>query len=156
MEDEPPNMIRFFVHGVPKGQPRPRSFAMKTKSGGYTARVYDPGTAEGWKSQIAMEAEKHRPDAVIEGSISLHLSFMFPRPKSHFRTGKHSDELKEDAPIDVIKKPDLDNLAKAVMDALTQIGGFWKDDSQVSGLVLGKTFGKVPGVFIYIHHNGND
>lgn len=55
--------ITFFIHGDPKPQPRPRAFARRMGAK-FVARVYDAGTAEGWKSQIAMteavEEEKNQ------------------------------------------------------------------------------------------------
>ncbi len=130
--------IEFRVDGEPVGQPRPRAFARKFGST-YQARVYDPGTAEGWKSCIAAAALPHRPQTPLVGPIRLRLAFAMRRPKSHYRTGKYSGELRADAPIWHIGTPDADNLAKAVLDALTQIG-MWKDDAQVFSLHAGKRY----------------
>lgn len=130
--------ISFFAQGIPKGQPRPRAFAKRTKGGGFTARVFDAGTAEHWKSQIAIEARKHKPATELLYAVVLSLAFHFPRPVSHYR-GK-AKALREDAPKWHTGKPDADNLAKAVMDALTQLGGFWRDDCQVSHLYVSKAY----------------
>lgn len=119
----------FFATGEPKAQPRPRAFARKFGAT-WQARVYDAGTAEGWKAQIALAAKPFVPPTPIEGPVSVSLTFYFPRPKSHFRTGKHAGELRPDAPKYHTTKPDRDNCEKAVCDALTQIG-MLKDDCQV-------------------------
>jgi len=142
--------ISFFVHGEPKGQPRPRAFAMKLGNGKYSARVFDSGTAENWKSAIAFEARRRAPDVAFAGPVAVKLVFAFARPKSHRRT---NGELKPTAPLAHTGKPDADNLAKAVLDALTQLGGFWRDDSQVSSLQILKLYTTergLPGVFISI------
>jgi Holliday junction resolvase RusA-like endonuclease len=60
--------------------------------------------------------------------VGLTLHFYLPRPKHHFRS---NGELKQTAPWWHTSKPDLDNLEKAVKDAVTQIGVIWADDSQV-------------------------
>jgi Holliday junction resolvase RusA-like endonuclease len=39
-----------------------------------------------------------------------------------------------------IAKPDLDNLAKAVMDAISDLGTIWRDDSQVAALRMSKMY----------------
>ncbi len=120
-------MISFFVRGAPKGQPRPRAFARKFGDK-WSARVYDAGTAEGWKSLVAV-AYRETVGAVIapiHGPVRLEVTFWMARPKSH--RGAHG--LKPSAPKAHVQKPDLDNLEKAVMDALTQIGA-WLDDAQV-------------------------
>ncbi len=121
--------IQFRAYGDPKGQPRPRAFSR----GGMT-RVYDPGTAEGWKSQIASAALPHKP-AQIEGPIHVTLRFFFRRPKGH----SGAKGLKPSAPTYHTAKPDADNLAKAVLDCITQLG-FWKDDSQVACLDVIKRY----------------
>ena len=128
-------MISFFAEGIPKGQPRPKAFSR----GGHAA-VYDPGTAEGWKDCIRSAARQYRPDKPLQGPIRMSMEFFMPRPKAHFRTGKHAGELRPDAPKWHIAKPDLDNLQKAVLDALKDIGMF-ADDAQwcVSGPVA-KTY----------------
>ena len=114
--------IQLFVKGEPKGQPRARAFAR-----GGMVRMYDPGTAEGWKSAIADEWRRSAPAMPkIETAVSLTLVFFMPRPKSHF----NKNGLKPAAPNWFEKKPDSDNLAKAVMDCLTQLG-IWQDDDQV-------------------------
>jgi Holliday junction resolvase RusA-like endonuclease len=57
-----------------------------------------------------------------------------------------------------IGKPDCDNLAKAVLDCITQLGCFWRDDSQVVHLTISKEYtlpppGLVvaPGLVVCIH-----
>lgn len=119
----------FRANGIPKGQPRPRAFVR-----GGRAAVYDPGTAEGWKSCIAVACAEIE-GALIAAPLSVTLTFFLPRPKSHFRT---NGMLKPSVPAFIHDgKPDADNLAKAVLDALTGIRA-WADDDQVCELVVRK------------------
>lgn len=131
--------ISFFVSGEPKGQPRPRAFARKM-GGKYVARVFDAGTAEAWKGAIAAEAAQHKPASPITGPVRLRLWFYLARPKGHYVAGKVERGLRDTAPLYHIGKPDADNLAKAVMDALTQCGWFWFDDAQVAVLTASKLY----------------
>ena len=126
-------MISFFVPGQPKGQPRPRAFARRFGAT-WTARVYDPGTAEGWKSAIAIAAKEHiqNPHA---GPLLVTLEFFLQRPKAHFLRGV----LRENSPHHHTGKPDVDNLAKAVLDALTTIVA-WSDDAIISELHVRKRY----------------
>lgn len=133
-------LISFFVPGEPKGQPRPRAFARKMGNGKFVARVFDAGTAESWKSAIAAEAAQHKPAAPISGPVSLRLHFFMARPKSHFVASKPERGLRNGAKYRHVGKPDADNLAKAVMDALTQCGWFWADDAQVAVLTVVKSY----------------
>jgi Holliday junction resolvase RusA-like endonuclease len=145
--------IQFFVHGEPRGQPRPRAFARKFGNK-YSARVYNPATAEGWKSQIAMAAKPYVPVTPLEGPLSVDLTFMFPRPKSHYRTGKHVGELRPDAPTHHTVKPDRDNAEKCVTDTMTTIG-FWRDDCQIcDGKIVKLYTDKVPGCLIKVGRVG--
>lgn len=119
-----------FIKGQPKGQPRPRAF-----SRGGKAAVYDPGTAEGWKSSVAL-ACRDIEGAAMDKPLMVSLIFRMPRPKSHIgKTGLLARFLG----VLFTKKPDADNLAKAVLDALTLIGA-WKDDDQITDLIIRKRF----------------
>lgn len=141
--------ISFFAEGTPKGQPRPRAFARKMPNGAVIARVYEAGTAEAFKSAIALAAREHTPFKPLDGPIALELHFVFPRPKMHFRAG---GRLHEKAPYWHTGKPDRDNLEKAVMDALTTLG-MWRDDGQVCSGPVAKRYaneGEKPGVHVQI------
>ena len=146
--------IEKFITGTPKAQPR-----VKAYSRGGRAGVYDPGTANEWKNQIKVEMKNHA-NLMIDAPISVQLQFLMPRPKSHFGTGKNAENLKLSAPYCHTKKPDIDNLAKAVFDALTDMG-VWKDDSQIVFTLINKKYSAwATGVWIHIethekHDNGN-
>jgi Holliday junction resolvase RusA-like endonuclease len=120
-------IVTAFVYGEPKAQPRPRAFARNGRAG-----IYDPGTAEGWKGAIAAALHAHA-GRLVTGALRVDLEFYFARPKSHFGTGRNANRLKLSAPIWHTKKPDIDNLEKAVFDALSEKSGIglWKDDTQV-------------------------
>lgn len=128
--------ISVFAFGEPKAQPRPRAF-----SRGGSARVYDPGTAEGWKASVATALKDHA-GRLIDGPLTVTITFYFPRPKGHFRTGKNAHDLKPSSPAHHTKKPDADNCAKAVLDALSEKSGIglWKDDTQAVNLFVQKRY----------------
>jgi Holliday junction resolvase RusA-like endonuclease len=129
---------RFFVFGDPKGQPRGRAF--KNKAG--QVRIYDPGTAEGWKSAIAIAAKSALPAEPLTCPVRLELIFYLKRPARLCK--KSSDP----APTWATSKPDIDNLEKAVLDALTTIR-MWADDAlvvDVSTLKVYHAIGGRPGL----------
>lgn len=142
-------VITFRVHGEPKGQPRPRAFARKMGDR-FVARVFDSGTAEQWKSLIAAEAKAHIPAMPLVGPVAVDASFIFSRPNKHFVANNPSRPLRADAPEWHTTKPDRDNLEKALLDALTQLGGFWHDDCQVCAGEVRKAYGSHPGVYLQI------
>jgi len=138
-------MIRFWVEGTPKAQPRSRRSFMRHGA----PLVFDPGTAEGWKGEIALAARELRPAAPHDGPVELVLHFFMPRPKSH----SGAKGLKPTAPHEHTSKPDFDNLAKAVCDALTRLG-FWRDDGQVWRSMVEKVYvpaGQRVGLEIIVH-----
>lgn len=107
------------VDGVPKAQPRARACRRGAHAG-----VYDPGTAEGWKSIVVFAARPHRPTSPIAGPVCFSVDLFFPRPKSLCRRRD------PEGPVPHTAKPDRDNCEKALLDALKQDGWF-RDDSQV-------------------------
>jgi len=124
-------LASFTAYGTPKAQPRARAFARNGH-----VRMYDPATAEGWKGQIALAVQDYLTGRPYEGPLLLTLVFLFPRPKAHY---KASGLLKDNAPLWHDKKPDIDNAAKAVMDALTAVG-LWHDDKQVASVSMLKRY----------------
>jgi len=136
--------IELNVHGTPKPQPRQRHAARKGKNGKVFVQNYTPKDApvQDWKSAIRQRAIF---DEVafkrISGPISLSVMFFMPIPKS---LQKKVSELDPH-----IKVPDTDNLAKAVMDALTDCG-VWEDDKQVYRSSFSKVYSSDPGAKIII------
>jgi len=121
--------ITFSVPGDPVPQPRARVSTV----GGF-GRAYVPQThaVHAYRKAVAQAAraagcEPHG------GPVNVVIDFVFARPKSHLRkTG-----LRAGAPV--LPRADLDNCAKGVLDSLNGVA--WDDDSQVSRLVLEKTYG---------------
>ena len=143
--------ITFFVAGIPKGQPRSRACVR-----GKHAGVYDPGTANDWKGLIRLEARRAwEVDGVgtpFTGPTKIDESFFFPRPGNHFGSKKNVPYLKPDAPEWHTGKPDRDNLDKAVLDALKNLG-ILSDDAIVCDGKPTKRYaapGATPGCHITI------
>lgn len=136
--------IHFFAPGIPKGQPRARAVRR-----GKHAGMYDPGTADNWKSSVRAAVKEVWDGVVIEGPVSVDITAVFPRPKSHFFTGRRANVMRKDAPTYHTAKPDKDNIDKAIYDALTN-AGIWKDDSMVCVGGTSKIYGDRPGASIII------
>jgi Holliday junction resolvase RusA-like endonuclease len=116
-------MTSFFIYGDPVAQGRPR-FARR----GNFVSTYDPKKSKEWKEDVKIQAIKCKP-MVLQGALTMKLLFCLPRPKSLPKKVKHH-----------IKKPDLDNLCKAVKDALE--GVCYERDQQVMELYLKKEYVK--------------
>ena len=120
-------IIYFEIKGTPKPLQRHRHFGR---------RAYDPSKKD--KKQFYLLSSEHKPDTPITKAIRLGVVFYFNRPKSHYRTGKFSYLLKDDAPAYHTKTPDTSNLDKFVEDALQP--NFYKDDSQIIELKAEKYY----------------
>lgn len=133
--------IRLRIDGEPKGQPRPRAFVRHTATGP-VARVFDSGSAESFKSQIATALRPHLPPAPICAPIALELTFLFPRPKSLLRKKDPTARLQH------AKRPDVDNVFKAFADSCTHLA-LWADDALVQEVTIRKLYvaiGEPPGL----------
>jgi Holliday junction resolvase RusA-like endonuclease len=100
-----------FVNGVPKAQPRPRMAS--------SGHVYNPDSADAWKEIVRTAFVAINKPPIVK-PIRLRVGFFLPRPKA----------MKGEAAVPHTKKPDVDNLLKAVMDSMTT-AGVWKDDALV-------------------------
>ena len=137
-------MIKFFVDGDPRAQPRARVYRTKTnKSIAVSAPKDHPIWS--WREAVTIEGKQHRPDTPMDGPIALALEFGLRRPKSHYGTGKNAHSLKKNAPDWHTNIPDLDNLEKTIMDVLTQLS-YWHDDRQVCIKNTSKKWARIPGV----------
>ena len=123
-------MIRMYdYHGIPRAQGRPRAARM-----GRFTRVYEDKKDTANKSNIRAQVVAQDPEYHESGPVTVSLICSFPRPKSHFNTKGLSPR----APKYHAQKPDAENVAKAILDALT--GVCWKDDAQVCSLAVHKTW----------------
>lgn len=134
-------------HGVVKGQPRARA----TRAGGYV-RMWTPETADRMKTGLAVEAIRQmqtcgwRRD--YDGPVAVTITAIMVRPKDHFLRG----QLRDNAPQRHPHKPDLDNIAKAVLDALTK-ARVWKDDAQVDWVLVRRRWAigdEKPGLWVEV------
>lgn len=75
--------------------------------------------------------------------------FSMPRPDGHLNA---AGELRKGKPLFHTSRPDVDNLSKAILDALTE-AGVWHDDSQVTKLEIEKVYCTPlpPGVIILVN-----
>ena len=142
----PTQRIEFRVYGVPAPGGSKKAFYIK-KLG--RAIVTDACKRnKPWRADVAAAAMEAYQGPLLTGPINLTVEFIMPRPKYHYRTGRGAGEMKPDAPCKHIKRPDVDKLSRAVMDALTKV--VWLDDSQVCDKTVSKRYGERPGARVVI------
>ena len=129
--------VTFHVHGQPVPQPRAR-----VSSRGGFARAYVPAKhpVHAYRRQLEAAA---REAGVTPSSdpIAVTVVAFFERPKSHMT----KRGIKATAPR--LPRPDVDNIAKAVLDALQPVIG---DDTNVSTLVATKAYNEHAATYVTI------
>ena len=138
----PADVLTTFVAGQPAPQGSKRGFATK---GGRVAMVESSKHVKPWRESIraALVDDAGRPRAVFDGPVCVELRFIMRRPVS-------TPKRRRTPPA--VKKPDLDKLARAVLDAVSS-AGVWRDDSFVTQLSAMKRIAELdetPGVEIAI------
>ena len=93
-----------------------------------------------WRATVAEFANTSLPPdhGPLVTAVEVEVSFVFPRPKAHYRTGKNAELLKDSAPYWHTGKPDLDKLQRAIGDALS--GVLLRDDSQIASWMVEKRY----------------
>lgn len=123
---------RVFVPGVarPQGSKRHVGNGVMVES--------SKGLAAYRKALVEGFAEKLVPVPASDVDVFVTVVFFYPRPKDHVSQSK-AGGLKPSAPMFRAKRPDVDKLCRAVLDAL-QTSGVVFDDGQVVGLSAYKMY----------------
>lgn len=134
-------IVTFTIPGAPVAKGRARAFRTKFGVGHYTpekTRAYEAAVRS-----IAAEAMGDMPP--MDGPVTMVLRAFFSAPKS---LKKADRELVAKDALPVIKKPDVDNITKAVSDGMNGI--VYKDDSQVFAVAASKFYSERPRVEVEI------
>lgn len=136
--------MRFEILGKPVAKARPRI----TRQG----FAYTPTKTVNYENLVRYtfqsEFPNHKPfEEIIEASITA----IFEVPKSYSK--KKTKELLE-THNNYNHKPDLDNIAKIILDSLNGIA--YRDDSQVTILHLNKEYGEQAKVIIELKEINNE
>lgn len=96
-----------------------------------------------WRERVAIAAHNAMAGrGLLMGPVEVDLSFVLPRPKSAPKTRTAS----------AAKRPDIDKLARACLDALTDV--VFGDDGQVVRLVaqkrIAEAWGEAAGVLVRV------
>lgn len=120
------NYIIFTVPGVPQGKGRPRV----TRNGAFTPKKTRDYEKKVRDCYIAQGGQMFPDDTPLFASITA----IFPIPSSLSKKRRDLFNGKRHC-----KKPDADNVAKAILDALNGVA--YRDDSAVSSLLVYKSYG---------------
>ena len=137
----------FSVPGEVVGQGRPRACVR-----GLHASVYEDPKSRSYKGLIQLHASKawtdggfHLPAESPARGYRVWITVMRRIPKGF---SKKKRELALGGWIRPKVKPDLDNVAKAVLDALTGI--VWRDDTEVAEISVGRWYAETDSLKVSI------
>lgn len=128
-------MLLFEVVGIPVPQKQTRFL----RSG----IAYNPSKKD--VEQLQWQVRPYAPEKPLNCAVEMHLTFYLPIPKSTSRMAR-AQMLNE--VILPTKKPDFDNLAYLVTNALKEI--VYRDDSLVTDCIIRKRYSDRPRTIIKI------
>ncbi len=135
------NAFSFTVPGEPQGKGRPRIGKV-----GQHARMFTPAKTVAYEGLVAHAAQQAMRDMKpFDGACRIELDVRCTVPAS-WSQRKQRDALA--GLIRPTKKPDADNVLKAVCDGLNGVA--WKDDVQAVEVVLRKAYAETPGVHVRV------
>lgn len=124
--------LKFTVPGTPVAKARPRV----TRNG----HTYTPAKTVEHEQRIQAAFLREHAEQT-DRPLEIRICAVMPYPKSMSKKARK-------AAVWHTKRPDADNLAKTVLDALNGLA--YKDDGQVSRLVVEKVYGEKPRTEIEI------
>ncbi|WP_091738899.1 RusA family crossover junction endodeoxyribonuclease [Phenylobacterium immobile] len=138
------NPLAFTIPGNPRGKGRPRA----TRFGAGVRLYTDAKTAsyEGLVAHAAHVALGARDP--LEGALEINVLVRIAPPASASKKAVASMLAGEVAPA---KKPDLDNIVKAVLDGCNGVA--FKDDAQICWINAGKIYAAKAGVDVTIRQD---
>ena len=132
--------FRFTVPGEPVGKGRPRV----VRNGGFS-RTYTPEKTASYENLVKLEFQRQGGRMLKDGPVEMRILAWYGIPRS---ASKRKQQAMIGGLIRPTKKPDCDNVAKSIADALNGLA--YRDDSQVVTLHVEKRFGEIPGVDVEI------
>lgn len=129
----------FVVEGKPTGKGRPRFKRM-----GSFVQTYTPEKTADYEKLVRLKFQ-NTGGVITEKPVRVEIVAFFTPPKSTRKKDKIEMLANRILPM---KKPDVDNIAKIMLDALNQIA--YKDDAQVIELSVRKRYAAKAKVTVHI------
>lgn len=135
------SFVVFTVEGPPQGKGRPRF----RRTGNFVTTFTDPKTKTYEQTIKAWAQRAIGSGSPLEGPVSVDLYIRMGVPASTTKKRTEACLHNQELPT---KKPDIDNIIKAYLDAMNGI--IYKDDTQVVRLSAKKGYSLVPGVDVCV------
>lgn len=131
-----PSDITFTIHGEPRGKGRPR-FSR--------GRVYTPEETTAYEGLVALSYRNEAKGYKFTSPVGVRILALQKPPKK----SKKVTEKMLSGEILPTKRPDLDNIAKIILDGLNKVA--WDDDTQVVQLQIEKRYATPPQVMVQVY-----
>lgn len=129
--------LSFFVPGHPRGKARPIYYGKQV--------VKDAKTAA-YENLVKLAADKALGgQKMFDGAVAIHVAVFF-QPTASTTPSKRQKMIS--GGIHYNKRPDIDNLGKAIMDGCQ--GVVFPNDACVAELVATKAYADIPGVEVTV------
>ena len=132
--------VQFSIDAIPVPKGRPRYSARA----GFV-RTYTPKKTADYETIVRAAAQQAMTREPLETPTAVYLYIRLPIPKSYPKKRVAACLQGLERPV---KKPDIDNLAKSVLDGLN--GTVYKDDGQIVSLHVTKVYAAAPGVDVLV------
>jgi Holliday junction resolvase RusA-like endonuclease len=133
--------IMFTIYGHPVAKGRPR-FSTRGKF----PVAYTPEKTKTYESEVGMMAKAAMgASKVLDGALEAFIYVTFPVPTSYSK--KRTEACLNDTEKHT-KRPDLDNVIKAVIDGMDKI--VFNNDSQITSIHSTKVYGEVAKVEVMV------
>lgn len=159
--DNPSQSLSFRVYGIPA--PQGSKKVARYLPGGRAVLGESSKRVKPWRQSVVYASATFIEEQGLQGLLPLarpvdvEIEFLFPRPRSHFGTGKNAEKLKASAPYWTTSAGDgdLDKVCRASIDGLSESSGglLIRDDKLVVSLAASKRYcgiGEHPGAIISI------
>ena len=136
------NVVRCNIPGIPRGKARARTFYNKNMG---KMQSITPKTTVNYENLVKLCYRAQQNKYFTESPLEIVITAHFEIPKS---TSKKDRELIKKNQLYPTKKPDADNIAKIICDALNGVA--YNDDKQIVKLTVKKDYAEIPSVDVEI------
>jgi Holliday junction resolvase RusA-like endonuclease len=127
------------VFGHPQGKGSKRAFPINRAGGSQSIVLVDSNrNAKPWQTRVTETLRAKYDGPLLRDAVAVELDFCFARPRSHYGTGRNAGRVRDSAPLEMTKMPDVDKLCRLALDSL--VGVVIADDAQVVRLTARKRY----------------
>ena len=134
--------IRFSLPIIPPTATAQQKGVFVTPTG--KALFYERANVKAARKLYQAAMARFRPPVAMSGALRVGIEFHFP-----YRSAERKATVAAGVPLPHCCRPDLDNMAKGLLDVMQRLG-FYEDDGQIAWLSLRKLWSPRPRIDVEI------